>query len=672
MKRIFLLSVFSVLLFAAHAGVTTYTFTSVKWACKVGSEQCNGTTDGWICDKEASEYMTGRTDAEGRLYSQGVSVKTGTSGAGATSVISFTNVRQMTLNFCLNSSKGRGVFYYQVGDAPYDSLIINKPATSGSGVYLRDSVLQLAKPLSGKIRFWVKCTENAININSLSIRAEEGGSTPFNTVTYQLVTSTDQLQDSDQIIIGVHQNGVNYIMGYFDEAVSSNNIHAIRGTYSADRTTVAADENAIYTLRKTTLNNEDCYYIQDELRYEEAYLVASGGQTKNRLALWTQLTDPKTYGNYGYWDIQVAPDGEAVIKNLGNSLGKYLQYNAQNSPTLFGCYATQGAQTPVCIYRRTEAIGDKPAIVAPLVNFGTALLDGNKSVGGERTITVNANQLTQDITAKLLHGDIFSVNTGTIDRDGGPLTIRYHANFTGHYIDTLLLTSGEVQTQVPVMLTVVRPLSIAEAVKQPDYTLVYLNEVEVTKKFDMYIFIRDASGSMLIWDGGNGATGKRYGAGLKNGDILKGVRGRYSNYYGVPELAPTAQWNVQTGGTADPEVAVAQPDSADVCRFLRVYGSVKDGMLKSGIFAEPVPVVDAFSISGGITEDVSSTLNVIVMISHDVLQLWVVSQTIETGLEETNAETKYNSLRYNILGQPVKDDYRGITITPAGQKTLRP
>ncbi|MBR7154430.1 MAG: hypothetical protein IKD12_03890, partial [Paludibacteraceae bacterium] len=68
---------------------------------------------------------------------------------------------------------------------------------------------------------------------------------------------------------------------------------------------------------------------------------------------------------------------------------------------------------------------------------------------------------------------------------------------------------------------------------------------------------------------------------------------------------------------------------------------------------------------------ISSTLNVIVMISHDVLQLWVVSQTIETGLEEINAETELNSLRFNVLGQPVDETYRGVVITPSGRKMIQ-
>ena len=148
----------------------------------------------------------------------------------------------------------------------------------------------------------------------------------------------------------------------------------------------------------------------------------------------------------------------------------------------------------------------------------------------------------------------------------------------------------------------------------------------------MYIFIRDATGSMLIWDGGDGATGKRYGAGLKNGDVLKNVCGRYSNYYGIPELAPTAQWDVRTGGTTAPEEAVLPLDSADVCRFVRLQDvTVINGALTG---ENTLPVVDAFTISGGIIQGVPTTMDAIVMLNHDVLQLWVVNQEIYTGLDE--------------------------------------
>ena len=598
----------------------------------VGSEQCDGVTDGWTCNSEASEYMKGSgPDAQGRIYSKGVSVKTATSGAGATSVKSFTNIRRLTLNFCLNSSRGKGVFYYQIGANQPDSLAISKPAESGAGVYLRDSVILLQTPQTGKIKFWVKCTENAININSLTIRAEEGGSNPFTVDSYNLVTDVKQLVDSDQIIIGVHKDGVSKIMGYFDEIVSQNNIHAINGVYSSDRTTVAANDEAVYTLRKTQLDGQPCFIIQDELRYELAFLVASGGQTKNRLALWTDVVDPKTYGNYGYWNITVNPDGEAVIMNLGNSKGKYIQYNANNSPTLFGCYPDPASQTPVAIYRLTKASGDIPAIAAPMANFGTAILDnGNKT--GEKTILVNANKLTQDITAQLKHADVFWLNTNTLDRDGDYITVSYDVKQPGKYIDTLVLQSGEVKCEAPVMITVANLSSIAQVVTQPDYTMVYLDEVEVTKKYDKYVFIRDHSGAMLIWDNGN-----LYAKGLQAGDKINGVCGRYQNYFGVPELAPTAQWTVTKGETAVPESVILPIDSADVCRLIRLENvTISDGKLEGN---NPLPVIDAFNT--GVQEGKCDQLDAIVMISWDEVQLWVVKQHNEP-VDPTNIQTLKN------------------------------
>ena len=93
MKR-FTIFFFSLLMLPAYllAGVTIYTFTSATWGSKVGATVCDGTTDGWTCDQAGSEYATGRLDAQGRLYSQGVGVKTGTTGAGCTSDLEFEQV----------------------------------------------------------------------------------------------------------------------------------------------------------------------------------------------------------------------------------------------------------------------------------------------------------------------------------------------------------------------------------------------------------------------------------------------------------------------------------------------------------------------------------------------------------------------------------------------------
>ena len=600
-------------------GVTTYTFTSLKWASRVGANACDGKTDGWVCDKEATEYAAGRNAADGRLYSCGVGVKTGTSGAGCTSVLAFEEVRRVTVNFCQNSSKGRGVIYVQVGENGPDSIVVTKPASSGEGVYNRDSIVTFATPQSGKIKLWVKCTENAIYINSVTIRSGAGGSTVFTMDTYQLVTDVAQLEDSDQVIFGVYKEGVNYIMGYFDEYESVNNIHAIKAHYSSDRMQVEADERAIYTLHIADFNGEIAYIFQDELRYEEAYLVASGGRTKNRLALWTDVVSEQTYGNYGYWDIRIENGGEAVITNKGNSLAKIIQYNASNNPTLFACYQDR-SQTPVCLYRRVEAMGDVAAIIAPMVNFGITT-----ETSGAKTIEINANLLSEDIQVTHTNTQFFSLSSDILDRDGDVLTITYNVTQSGHYTDTLLFTSGDVQTSVLVLLHLERKKNVSEAVRSTDYAMTYLNDVVVTKKYDNYIYVRDETGSMLLFDRGDGVTGKRYGADVKAGDPLSGVVGRFMNYFGVPELSPTEPFRIGMNKEVLPEKAPESIDSIDVCRYLVLDSAVVNGWTELSYKGKKYAVENKFRLSSFV-QDVPTLTYVIVSYDYDVVTLYIIRQ----------------------------------------------
>lgn len=601
------------------AGVTTYTFTSKTWASKVGATVCDGITDGWKCDQEAYEYSAGRSAADGRLYSCGVGVKTSTTGAGATSVQTFQGVRRVTINFCQNSSKGKGTIHVQVGENDPQSIVVNRPAVSGEGVYNRDSIVLFDTPQDGAIKFWVDCTENGIYINSISIRSASGGSSVFTMDTYQLVTDVSQLQDSDQVIFGVYQEGVNYIMGYYDEFESVNNIHAIKGRYTADRMQVDADDRAVYTLRIADLNGEIAYIFQDELRYEEAYLVASGGQTKNRLALWTDVVSEKSYGNYGYWDIQIENGGEAVITNLGTSRSKIIQYNAQNNPTLFACYAER-SQTPVCLYRRVEAMGDIAAIIAPMVNFGITT-----ETSGAKTIEINANLLSEDIQVTHTNTQFFSLSSELLDRDGDVLTITYSVTQAGHYTDTLLFMSGDVQTTALVLLHVENRKTVSEAVESVDHAVVYLKDVVVTKKYDNYIYVRDTTGSMLLFDRGDGVTGKRYGANLKAGDPLSGVVGRFINYFGVPEISPTEQFRVGTNSEVLPEQAGVSIDSADVCRYMVLDSAVVNGWTELVYNGKTYAVENKFKLASFITGVPTRTC---VMVSYDysVVTLYIVKQ----------------------------------------------
>jgi hypothetical protein len=607
------------------ADITTYTFTSKSWASVVTATKCDGTTDGWVCDKEAYGYSKGSYDAEKLPWSWGVDVKKSTYGAGATSVQSFTDVSRITFNFCQNKSGGKGTIYVKVGDNAEQSLVITRPK-DGKGDYNRDSIVTFSSSQTGKISFRVECTENAIYINSISIRS--GGSSSFYTETYRLVTDVNQLQDNDQVIFGVYKDGLDYIMGYYDEWVSVNNIHAIQGRYADNRNTVSANDEAIYTLHVTELNGKKAYILQDELRYEEAYLVASGGQTKNRLALWTDVVSEKSYGNYGYWDIAIQNGGEAVITNLGNSLSKIIQYNA--SDHLFACYKDR-SQTPICLYRREEGSGDQPAIVAPFVNFGTTLKQTD-----QRTITVNAHQLAADISASLKKGEVFSISSDKLNRDGDELTISYtDIAKAGHYADTLILQSGSVEKRVAIVLNRMNPMSIKEAVQQDDHTVTYLNEVVVTKKYNNYIYVRDETGSMLLFD--RGEEGKRYGSKVDEGYRLTGVTGRFINYYGVPEISPSEQFKYQKDAEVSPETAPAVIDSADVCRYLLLENAVVNGWTELTYKGKTYAVNNKFNLSS-FTTGVPTRTYVIVSYDYDVVTLYIIKQEIASGIDDAVSE----------------------------------
>jgi len=639
MKKIILLLALVISATMVKAGITTYTFTSEKWASQVGATKCDGKTDGWISDKNASSYSA----KQPYVSAVGTKVETGTSGAGATSVKEFTKVRRVTINFAQNSSKGKGVVYVQVGSNNPDSLIINKPSKSGDGVYNRDSNIVITGEPSGKIKFWIKCTENAIYLNSLTVRSQDGGS-PFTTDSYQLVTDVKQLEDSDQIIFGVANS--DYIMGYFDEYVSKNNIAAVKAKYSTDRQTVGENEAAVYTLWAwvDTTTGKDYFSFVDEIRYEQAFLVASGGATKNRLAIWDNYTSP-AYGDYGVWDVDIAANGEATVMSMGTSAGKYMQLNG-GSPTgpIFACYPNQNYEK-VCIYRRVKAIGDSAAIVAPMCNFGVTTLSGGEA-SGSKTIQVNANKLTKDITCALKNGSVFSLDTTILDRDGDNLTISYKVTEAGKYMDTLVLTSDKVQTQALILLDVQPIRTIAEVAALEDYTTVYLNPVVVTKKFNKYVFIRDETGSMLIWDATNPKTGKPYAQGLSNGDQLTDVQGMFQNYYGVPELSPLAAWRVAAQKAVVNPDTVLSVDSADVCRYVCMENVTIENDLWQG-----TPVKDKFET--GIISYLSTTLDAMVMIDNNEVQLWVVRQTATpSGIEDIPSSIFHHpSSKYLRQGQ---------------------
>jgi hypothetical protein len=240
-------------------------------------------------------------------------------------------------------------------------------------------------------------------------------------------------------------------------------------------------------------------------------------------------------------------------------------------------------------------------------------------------VEINANRLTQDITASLKHGGVFSLSSDKLDRDGDRLTITYDAA-PGHYTDTLVLESGTVRSETAVLLQLLRPLSVAEAVQSEDHAVVYLNEVVVTKKYDNYIYVRDETGSMLLFDRVDGQTGKRYGAKLNtSGDSISGVTGRFINYFGVPEISPSEQFKIGKNTEITPDKAPAVIDSADVCRYLVLDSAVVESWTELTFKDKKYAVQNKFNLPS-FTKDIPTRTYAVVSYDYDVVTLYIIKQ----------------------------------------------
>ena len=620
---------------------TTYQFMSASWTSQVGSIKCDGKTDGWIGEANGEGYDGGKVyPVDGMLHNAGIQVTKALSGKKVTSVLEFENVRRVIVNYCV-SSNGKGDITIAIGDTTMSKHVEKSMKVNEDYSLNEDVEFVLLRERSGKVILSVEnITKSSVYINSITIKADNGSGDVFSTKVYHLVTDLTQLQDDDLIMIGVADGKTNKALGYYDADVSKNNIHAVNAKYDTEREYINANEEVTYVLNKAVSSKgADCFTIIDP--YAEAYLVASGGQTKNKLTIWDSPYDDKSFGDYGYWAIQVANDGKATIMSLGNSKGKYMQYNA--SGDLFGCYESE-TQTAVSIYRQEEAKDlTQPMIVASMVNFGTQVMRGTETLEGSKTIEVKANKLTEDISVSLKDGSVFSLNTPKLDRDGEKLTVSFNVPAAGKYEDALVLTSGEVTEEVPVHLTVARELTIAEAVKSGDFEYIYLNPLTVTKKNGLLVYVRDETGSMLLYD--NGPTDNHYAAGLEKGNVIREVEGKFQNYFGVPELHMMAKpkCDVQKVEVL-PEIMTACADSADVCRYV-VYECVKvtdEGGTSLVAGEETLPLSDKFKDLGSDSESFNMlsagpkyTIEGIVSYDWDVVVLY---PTKITKCEETGTE----------------------------------
>ena len=132
----------------AWAETTTYTFNSKSWG---------DSSNGWISGKAGNQFTS----------NQGVQVTTGTSGANATTKNSFTNVSSIAVQYCTNSSKGKGSISIQVGENTAKSFSVSAP--SSNGTTLKTQTFTFNPNETGKVKISVTCATNSVYIYKVTI-----------------------------------------------------------------------------------------------------------------------------------------------------------------------------------------------------------------------------------------------------------------------------------------------------------------------------------------------------------------------------------------------------------------------------------------------------------------------------------------------------------------------
>ena len=158
---------------------------------------------------------------------------------------------------------------------------------------------------------------------------------------------------------------------------------------------------------------------------------------------------------------------------------------------------------------------------------------------------------------------------------------------------------------------------------------------------------------------------------VKNGSVLKGITGKFESYNGVPEIIPTAAPTVEEGKAVAAQEITAAPTAADVCKLVSLKEQHID---KDALVFGSVKVYDQFKLNEAIVAGTWS-FEAIVSIYKEAVQL--LPTTVLEGTPDSDAldnveiSLDINAPMYNILGQPVDANYKGIVIQNGKKFMLR-
>ena len=305
-------------------------------------------------------------------------------------------------------------------------------ATVSNGV-----VTALAK---GTAKIWVKAT--AVNISD-TCEVTVLGAMDQTTVTYNALKDPALLTDGAKVFFGTSKEGEDYIMGFFSEEISKNNIKGVAATYGDKRHTVTAELAYAYTVQR-----EGDYII---------FIDQDGNYL--RPISDSKLRSSTTLDNQAKWTITTINQDDATVEVKNAGFTRYIYNNCQGTNEIFNIYSGYDASylAKTILYAST-APEWVDRVRDPWMTVDTTTLDWGqmepdttyasdptwKDWGDSRKFTLTFNDLTDDITVTLTGDDAFYCGTKVIRttaKQPVELTVYWETDEVGVYEGKLTLST---------------------------------------------------------------------------------------------------------------------------------------------------------------------------------------------------------------------------------------
>ena len=294
----------------------------------------------------------------------------------------------------------------------------------------------------GTAQIWVKAT--AVNIaDTCSVTVL--GAMDQTTVTYNAVKDLAYLTDGAKVFFGTSKEGEDYIMGFYSEEISKNNIKGVSATYGENRHTVTAEQAYAYTVKR-----EGDYII---------FVDADGNYL--RPISDSKLRSSTTLDKQAKWTISSINQDDATVevKNAGFT-SRYIYNNCQGTNEIFNIYSgyDDSYLAKTILYSSTapewqdRVLDSWMTVSDTLLDWGQYEPDTTyasdeswKDWGDVRRFTLSFNDLTDDITVTLTGDTAFYCGTEiirTTAKQPVELSVYWETDEVGVYTGELRLSTA--------------------------------------------------------------------------------------------------------------------------------------------------------------------------------------------------------------------------------------